>query len=114
MCCSCLGRGALHWTRRWDRVLDDSGAPFVQWFPGGELNTCANALDVHLESGRGDQIALIHDSPVTGAIHRFTYRELRDQVARFAGALRAQGVEKGDRVLIYMRSVAPLRSPSAV
>ena len=95
----------VHWDRRWDRVLDDSGAPFFKWFPGGELNTCANALDVHVEGGRGDQIALIHDSPVTGEIRRFTYRELRDQVARFAGALRAQGVEKGDRVLIYMPMV---------
>jgi len=95
----------VQWTRRWDRVLDDSGAPFFEWFRGGELNTCANALDVHLESGRGDQLALIHDSPVTGAIRRFSYRELRDQVARLAGALRAQGVRKGDRVLIYMPMV---------
>ena len=75
----------VHWTRRWDRVLDDSRAPFVEWFPGGELNTSANALDVHVESGRGDQVALIYDSPVTGAIRRFSYRELRDRVARFAG-----------------------------
>ena len=95
----------VRWTRRWDRVLDDTAAPFYQWFAGGELNTCANALDVHVESGRGDQLALIHDSPVTGAIHRFTYRELRDRVARCAGVLRAQGVEKGDRVLIYMPMV---------
>ncbi len=92
----------IHWDKRWDRVLDDSNPPFYRWFKGGILNTCYNALDVHVEEGRADQIALIHDSPVTGKIRIFTYRELRDRVALFAGVLAAEGVVKGDRVIIYM------------
>jgi propionyl-CoA synthetase len=92
----------LYWEKRWDRVLDDSRPPFYRWFAGGVLNTCYNALDLHIERGRGKQPALIYDSPVTGTIRRFTYFELRDEVARFAGVLRGQGVEKGDRVIIYM------------
>ncbi|KJS32667.1 MAG: propionyl-CoA synthetase [Desulfatitalea sp. BRH_c12] len=93
------------WTRRWDKVLDGSRAPFYRWFVGGELNTCYNALDVHVEQGRATQAALIYDSPVTGTIRTYTYGELRDIVARFAGVLAAQGVEKGDRVIIYMPMV---------
>ncbi|MHA1108585.1 MAG: propionyl-CoA synthetase [Alphaproteobacteria bacterium] len=92
----------IHWYKRWDRILDDSNPPFYRWFKGGVLNTCYNALDVHVEEGRADQLALIHDSPVTGEIRSFTFRELRDRVALFAGALAAQGVVKGDRVIIYM------------
>ena len=69
---------AIHWTRRWERVLDDSNPPMYRWFAGGELNTCYNALDVHVENGRGDQAALIYDSPVTGARRQYTYAELRD------------------------------------
>ncbi len=92
----------IHWYKRWDKVLDDSRPPFYRWFVGGELNTCYNALDRHVEGGRADQAALIYDSPVTGTIKTFTYRELRDQVALFAGVLASQGVVKGDRVLIYM------------
>jgi propionyl-CoA synthetase len=94
--------GSLHWEKRWDRVLDDSKAPLYGWFVGGRLNTCYNALDYHVASGRADQAALIYDSPVTDTRKTFSYRELRDAVARFAGALRALGVEKGDRVIIYM------------
>jgi propionyl-CoA synthetase len=86
-------------------VLDDSAAPFVRWFPDGQLNTCHNALDRHVAAGRGDQVALIHDSPVTGTGSKLTYRQLRDEVARFAGVLRDQGVDKGDRVIIYMPMV---------
>jgi propionyl-CoA synthetase len=93
---------ALHWERPWDRVLDLDAKPVPRWFVGGRLNTCYNALDRHVEAGRGDQAALIHDSPVTGQNSRYTYAELRDAVALFAGALRAQGVGHGDRVLIYM------------
>jgi propionyl-CoA synthetase len=96
---------AIDWERRWDRVLDDSRPPFYRWFAGGRLNTCWNALDRHVAAGRGDRIALIWDSPVTGQIERFTYRELRDAVACLAGALTALGVVKGDRVLIYMPMV---------
>jgi len=95
----------LHWEKPWDRVLDDSNPPFYRWFPGGVLNTCYNALDRHADGGRGEQAALIYDSPVTDTIRSYTYRELRDHVARFAGAMAAQGVGKGDRVIIYMPMV---------
>jgi propionyl-CoA synthetase len=96
---------AVHWYRRWDVVLDDSRPPFYRWFRGGLVNTCHNALDRHVESGRADQPALIYDSPVTGTNRSITYRELRDQVARFAGVLTRQGVGAGDRVIIYMPMV---------
>ena len=93
------------WTKTWDKVLDDSNPPFYRWFVGGELNTCYNALDRHVEGGRADQVALIYDSPVTDQVKKFTYRELRDEVARFAGALKGLGVGKGDTVVIYMPMV---------
>ena len=96
---------ALHWERRWDKVLDASRAPFYRWFGGGRINTCYNALDRHIDQGRGEQAALIYDSPVTGTVARLSYRELRDRVARFAGALTAQGVGRGDCVVIYMPMV---------
>jgi len=92
----------ISWYRKWDRVLDDSNPPFYRWFVGGELNTCHNALDRHVEGGRADQTALIYDSPVTGQIQKFTYRELLDLVSRFAGVLKKLGVQKGDTVVIYM------------
>ncbi|HEX7216469.1 MAG TPA: AMP-binding protein, partial [Methylomirabilota bacterium] len=95
----------VQWERRWDRVLDSTRPPYYRWFAGGVLNTCYNALDVHIDRGRGKQPALIYDSPVTGTVRTFTYFELRDAVARFAGALRRQGVERGDRVIIYMPMV---------
>jgi hypothetical protein len=83
------GRAAedIEWMRRPRAVLDDTRPPVVRWFPGGMLNTCSNALDLHVAAGRGDQLALVYDSPVTGTQRRFRYRELRDEVARFAGAL---------------------------
>ncbi|MHB1350584.1 MAG: propionyl-CoA synthetase [Desulfobulbaceae bacterium] len=93
---------AIDWSRPWDEVLDRSNPPFYRWFKGGELNTCYNAVDRHVQGGRGDQVAIIHDSPVTGTIKKITYRELQEQVALFAGALRAQGIQKGDTVIIYM------------
>ncbi|WP_159716474.1 propionyl-CoA synthetase [Geminicoccus flavidas] len=93
---------ALHWERPWDRVLNFDEPPRYRWFEGGILNTCHNAVDRHVAAGRGDQVAIIHDSPVTGTTRRLTYAELQDQVACFAGVLRAQGVEKGDRVIVYM------------
>ena len=95
----------LYWDRRWDKVFDDSRPPFYRWFVGGALNTCYNALDLHVDRGRGKQRALIYDSPVTDTVRVFTYAELRDAVARVAGALRRQGVERGDRVIIYMPMV---------
>ncbi len=93
---------AVDWIRRWDTVLDDSNPPAYRWFAGGELNTCYNCLDRHVERGRGDQLALIYDSPVTDTVKRFTYSQLLEQVAQFAGALVARGVGKGDRVIIYL------------
>ena len=97
--------GALHWDRRWDRVLDASRPPFYRWFAGGLLNTCYNALDRHVAAGRGGQAALIHDSPVTGTIRTLTYADLQRDVARFAGALVRLGARKGDRVVVYMPMV---------
>ena len=96
---------AVHWYRTWDVVLDDSRPPFYRWFRGGVVNTCYNALDRHVEGGRADQIALIYDSPVTSTVRAFTYRQLRDEAARFAGALVGLGVGRGDRVVIYMPMV---------
>lgn len=93
---------AIHWDKRWDKVLDDSNKPFYRWFTGGKLNTCYNALDFHVENGRAGQPALIYDSPITNTKKTFTYEELRDKVAKFAGVLAAQGVGKGDRVVVYM------------
>ena len=95
----------VHWFKPWNKVLDDSGKPFYRWFSGGEVNTCYNALDRHVENGRAEQVALIYDSPVTQTIRSFTFRELRAEVARCAGALAALGVSKGDRVIIYMPMV---------
>ncbi len=92
----------ISWSRRWDKVLDASRKPFYAWYTGGELNACHNALDRHVEGGRANQAALIYDSPVTGTKKTFTYRELRDRVAQLAGAIAAQGVGKGDRVIVYM------------
>ena len=96
---------AIHWEKAWDKVLDDSNPPFYRWFSGGVLNTCYNALDRHVENGRADQPALIYDSAVTDTVKTFTYRELRDSVARFASVLAASGVTKGDRVIVYMPMV---------
>lgn len=92
---------AVSWTKEPHRILDDDHPPFYRWFADGELNTCANALDRHIEA-RGDQPALIYDSPVTGSKRTFTYRELLDETARFAGVLRGLGVNKGDRVVLYL------------
>jgi len=93
---------ALDWSRRWDTVLDDSDAPFYRWFSGGALNTCYNCVDRHVANGRAAQPALIHDSPVTDSITTYSYAELQEAVARFAGVLADQDVRVGDRVVIYM------------
>ena len=95
----------IHWYKRWDTVLDDSAAPIYRWFKGGETNTCYNALDRHVEGGRADQLALVYDSPITDSLRQFTYGELRDEVAKLAGVISSVGVEKGDRVIIYMPMV---------
>ncbi|MET0699057.1 MAG: propionyl-CoA synthetase [Mycobacterium sp.] len=93
---------AVTWTREPEQVLDDSDAPLFRWFPDGELNTCYNALDRHVAEGRADQAALIYDSPVTGTKRTYSYREMLDETARFAGVLDGLGVRKGDRVVVYM------------
>ena len=93
---------AIAWTRPWDKVLDDSQKPLYLWFTGGEMNTCFNALDRHVQGGRANQVALIYDSPVTNTLEKYSFEELRDQVAVFAGALRDLGVKKGDTVVVYM------------
>ncbi|NCF65904.1 MAG: AMP-binding protein [Chloroflexi bacterium] len=95
----------VHWIKSWDKVLDDSRAPLYQWFAGAEVNSCYNALDVHVENGRAQQLALIYDSPVSDTYQNFTYQELRDKVATLAGVLANMGVAKGDRVIIYMPMV---------
>jgi len=96
---------AITWTREPTQALDSSAAPIYRWFPDGELNTSYNALDRHVEAGHGERTALIWDSPVTQSVRHYTYSELRNEVARFAGALASLGVAKGDRVLIYMPMV---------
>jgi len=93
---------AIDWYEQPATVLDASAAPLYRWFTGGVLNTCFNAVDRHVDAGRGEQAAIIHDSPVTGTSAVLTYRELRSGAARLAGALRGLGVGKGDRVVIYM------------
>ena len=92
----------IDWITPWTNVMESDGGPVPRWFVGGELNTCYNALDRHADGGRGDQVALIYDSAVTRTVETFTYTELRDLVARFAGVLAARGIGKGDRVVIYM------------
>lgn len=84
----------IHWSKKWDQVLDDTNPPFYKWFVGGEMNTCYNCLDRHVDDGRGDQAALIYDSPMTGSTEKFSYSQLRDMVAKFAGALSDLGIEK--------------------
>ncbi|HEV7788464.1 MAG TPA: propionyl-CoA synthetase [Pseudonocardia sp.] len=96
---------AIDWYRAPTQVLDSSNPPFYRWFPDGELNTCHNALDRHVDDGRGEQTALIYDSPVTGTQRSYSYTELRDEVAAFAGVLAGLGVGKGDRVVIYLPMV---------
>ncbi|MFD4367128.1 propionyl-CoA synthetase [Rhodococcus sp. NPDC058521] len=92
----------VEWSRKPTRALDDSERPTYRWFPDGTMNTCFNTLDRHVRDGRGDHIALIHDSAMTGEVRRYTYSQLLDEVARFAGVLTEQGVSAGDRVVVYM------------
>ncbi len=95
----------VFWYEPPTQLLDDSNPPFYRWFPDGSTNACYNALDVHVEAGRGDQAAIIYDSPVTGTQRSYSYAELLEQVATLAGVLQAQGVGKGDRVIVYMPMV---------
>ena len=95
----------IHWYRAPTRLLDDSRPPFYRWFPDGVTNACYNAVDIHVEQGRGDQLAVIYDSPVTNSKRSYTFLQLLEEVSRFAGVLVEQGVSKGDRVIIYMPMV---------
>ncbi|WP_102225113.1 propionate-CoA ligase PrpE [Acidimangrovimonas sediminis] len=96
---------AIDWVEKPSKALWDENAPLYEWFRDGKVNACWNAVDRHVEAGRGPQYALIYDSPITGRTHKITFSELRNRVATLAGALRAKGVEKGDRVIIYMPMV---------
>ena len=92
----------IFWFKKPTKILNKSNPPFYKWFEDGVTNTCYNALDIHIDQGRGQKTALIYDSPITGNKSKFTYEELRSKVSKFAGALKAQGANKGDRVIIYM------------
>ncbi len=95
----------IDWVVPPTRVLDADSPPFYRWYPDAQLNTCANALDRHVAAGHGDRLALVYDSPMTGSARAYTYAQLTDEVARFAGVLRGLGVGRGDRVVIYMPMV---------
>jgi acetate--CoA ligase len=92
----------LAWFSAPEKALSTDENGLYRWFNGGKMNTAYLALDYHIENGRGEQTAIIYDSPVTNTIKKYTYNELRDEVAKFAGVLKNLGVEKGDRVVIYM------------
>ena len=92
----------IFWYKKPSKILNSSNPPFYKWYEGGITNTCYNAVDVHVDSGRGDKTAIIYDSPITGSKYKLSYKELKEKVSNFAGALKNQGVTKGDRVIIYM------------
>jgi propionyl-CoA synthetase len=95
----------IDWFRPWDKVFDPDQGVYGRWFAGAECNTCHNALDRHVDGGRADQVAIVHDSAITGTVTRFTYREVKAEVEALAAVLQDQGVEKGDRVILYMPMV---------
>ena len=92
----------IFWFKKPTKILNKSKPPFYKWFEDGVTNTCYNAIDIHIDQGKGDKIALIYDSPITNKKAKFTYKELREKISKFAGALDNQGIKKGDRVIIYM------------
>ena len=92
----------IFWFKKPSKILNKSNPPFYKWYEDGVTNTCYNALDFHIDQGKGSKTALIYDSPITGNKNKFSYKELRSKVSKFAGALKNQGVNKGDRVIIYM------------
>ena len=92
----------IFWFKKPKKILNKSKPPFYKWFEDGVTNTCYNAIDTHIDQGKGDKIALIYDSPITNKKAKFTYKELREKISKFAGALDNQGIKKGDRVIIYM------------
>ena len=92
----------IFWFKKPTKILNKSNPPFYKWFEDGVTNTCYNALDYHIDQGRGEKIALIYDSPITGNKAKFTFNQLKAKVSKFAGALDSIGIKKGDRVIIYM------------
>ena len=92
----------IFWYKKPTKILNSNNPPFYKWFEDGITNTCYNALDLHIDEGRGEKLAIIYDSPITGSKEKITYNKLKEKVALFAGALKKQGVSKGDRVIIYM------------
>ena len=96
---------AIDWVKPPSRALNDDNAPLYEWYSDAQVNTCYNAVDRHVENGRGDQTAIIYDSPITGTKGKTSYAELQTQTATLAGALRDKGITKGDRVIIYMPMV---------
>ena len=92
----------IFWFKKPSKILNKSNPPFYKWYEDGVTNTCYNALDFHIDQGKGGKTALIYDSPITGNKSKLSYGELRSKVSKFAGALKNQGVDKGDRVIIYM------------
>ena len=92
----------IFWFKKPTKILNSSNPPFYKWFEDGVTNSCYNALDYHIDEGRGDKTALIYDSPITGNKGKFSFKQLKEKVSKFAGALSNQGVKKGDRVIIYM------------
>ena len=92
----------ISWYETADKILDDSRKPFYNWFTGGSINACYNCVDRHIESGRGENIAIIYDSAMCKKVRKISYSELKKDVAKLAGALKAKAIKKGDRVIIYM------------
>ena len=92
----------IFWFKKPTKILNKSNPPFYKWFEDGVTNTCYNALDYHIDKGRGDKVALIYDSPITGNKAKFSFKDLKNKVSKFAGALINQGINKGDRLIIYM------------
>ena len=90
----------VFWYKKPTKILSSSNPPFYKWFEDGVTNTCYNALDFHVDKGRGDKTAIIYDSPITSTKYKLTYKELKEKVSVFAGALKNQGISKGDRVII--------------
>ena len=92
----------IFWYKKPSKILNSSNPPFYKWYEDGITNTCYNAIDYHIDNGRGEKVAIIYDSPITGTKKTFTYNQLKEKVSLFAGALKNQGINKGDRVIIYM------------
>ena len=92
----------IFWYKKPTKILNSNNPPFYKWFSDGVTNTCYNAIDLHVKNGKGEKIAIIYDSPITNSQKKITYGQLKDLVSTFAGALKNQGIKKGDRIIIYM------------